>query len=63
MNSPEYASLVAGLGRLAEAIRRETVRRRRREAIVRRMNAILRALAAPARTARPNPFRPRVAGG
>ena len=30
MNTPEYASLIAGLDRLAEAIRRETARRRRR---------------------------------
>ena len=63
MNTPEYASLIAGLDRLAEAIRRETARRRRREAIVQRMNEILRALKAPVRTALPNPFRPRVVGG
>ena len=63
MNSPEYASLIAGLDRLAEAIRREAARRRRREALMRRTYAILRALAAPVRTARPNPLRPRVAGG
>jgi len=62
MNTPEYASLIAGLDRLAEAIRREAARRRRREAIVGGTYAILRALAAPVQTARPNLFRPRVAG-